>query len=149
MKARMIKCGSALLGAVLCALVAVGVSADSKQAINEGQLPSTYVPTGKAMYKDYCAACHGLEAKGDGPTATLLKVPPADLTTLAKRHGGKFPYEYVSGVLRFGPGATLFHGKSDMPTWGSLFQYMDRYDEKIVSQRIKNLSDYLASLQEK
>jgi len=37
---------------------------------------------------------------------------------------------------------------SDMPTWGPLFRYLDRRNEVAVRQRIKNLSDYLATLQE-
>jgi len=110
-------------------------------------LPSNYVPSGQTMYKEYCAVCHGADAKGQGPFAPTLKVPPADLTTLAKRHGGKFPYEYVSGVLRFGPGPNILHGASDMPTWGPIFQYFDRNDERAVRQRIKNLCNYLSTLQ--
>ena len=111
-------------------------------------LPSDYVPSGKVMFKQYCAVCHGVAAKGDGPYALMLKVPPANLTTLAKRHEGKFPYDYVSDVLRFGPGPNILHGTSDMPTWGPIFQYLDKNDEGAVKQRIKNLCNYLASLQE-
>jgi len=76
----------------------------------------------------------------------VLKTPPADLTTLAKRHQGKFPYEYVSSVLEFGPGFPA-HGSSEMPAWGPIFRYQDQRNERVVKQRIKNLSDYLASLQ--
>jgi mono/diheme cytochrome c family protein len=101
------------------------------------------------MYKQYCAVCHGVEAKGDGPYAPMLKVPPPDLTTLTKRHDGKFPYDYVSNILRFGPGPTILHGTADMPAWGPIFQYLDKNNERAVEQRIKNLCDYLASLQEK
>jgi len=101
------------------------------------------------MYKQYCAACHGSDAKGQRPAASMLKVPVADLTTLAQRHGGKFPYDYVSGVLRFGPGPTILHGSADMPTWGSIFQYLDKNNEGAVQHRIRNLCNYLASLQEK
>ncbi len=100
------------------------------------------------MFKQYCAACHGLDAKGHGPARAALKVPAADLTTLAKRHGGEFPYDLVTNVLRFGPGVAA-HGSSDMPTWGGIFQYMDNYNQAVVQKRIKNLCDYLVSLQEK
>jgi mono/diheme cytochrome c family protein len=123
--------------------------AQCRPAVDKSQLPSTYVPSGEAMYKEYCAACHGAEARGDGPFAALLKVPPPNLTTLARRHDGKFPYEYVSDILRFGPGPNILHGSADMPTWGPIFQYIDKSNEAAVKQRIKNLSDYLASLQEK
>lgn len=112
-------------------------------------LPTNYVPSGQTMYKQYCAVCHGDEGKGQGPFASTLKVPPPDLTTLAKRHGGKFPYDYVSGVLLFGPGTTVLHGSADMPTWGPIFRYFDKNNERAVQQRIKNLCNYLASFQEK
>jgi mono/diheme cytochrome c family protein len=127
---------------VICVAVAKG-----GQAVDD-TLPSNYVPSGKVMYKQYCASCHGIDGKGLGPFASMLKVPPADLTTLAKRHGGKFPYDYVSGILRFGPGPTILHGSADMPTWGPIFQYLDKNNERAVQQRIKNLCNYLASLQE-
>ncbi len=112
----------------------------------ENQLPPTYMPTGERMYKQYCAACHGADAKGHGPVATILTTPPPDLTTLAKRHNGKFPYDYVKSILEFGPGSTA-HGTSEMPTWGPIFRYYDKQNERVVHQRIKNLCDYLASLQ--
>ena len=135
---------------LLCTLlVAAGTAAaQARPTIDQEQLPPNAVPTGKAMFKQYCAACHGLDAKGHGPARAALKVPAADLTTLAKRHGGKFPYDYVTNILRFGPGVAA-HGSSDMPTWGALFQYMDNYNETSVQKRIKNLTTYLATLQEK
>jgi len=111
-------------------------------------LPSNYVPSGKVMFKQYCASCHGIDGKGQGPLASMMKVPPANLTTLAKRHGGKFPYDYVSNILRYGPGPSILHGSPDMPPWGPIFQYIDKNDERAVQQRIKNLCNYLASLQE-
>jgi mono/diheme cytochrome c family protein len=130
-------------------LLAVSVGAQSPPSVDHTELPSNYVPSGKTMYVEYCAVCHGPGAKGDGPSSAMLKVPPSDLTTLAKRHDGKFPYEYVSNILRFGPGPTILHGTADMPTWGPIFQYIDKNNQKVVEQRIKNLSDYLASLQVK
>lgn len=127
---------------------AISVAGARSKSTADNTLPSNYVPSGKAMYKDYCAACHGVDGKGHGPAASMLKVPPADLTTLAKRHDGKFPYDYVSGVLRFGPGPSILHGSSDMPTWGPIFQYLDKNDELAVQERIKNLCNHLASLQQ-
>jgi mono/diheme cytochrome c family protein len=133
-----------LLAAVLlvACIVAAGWSVD------QTQFPPTYMPTGEQTYKQYCGACHGVDAKGDGPLARILTTRPSDLTTLAKRHSGKFPYDYVSSVLEFGPGVTA-HGSSDMPTWGPIFRHFDNQNERIVRQRIKNLCDYLASLQGK
>lgn len=115
---------------------------------NKGQFPPTYVPSGKVMFKQYCAACHGADAKGRGPATPTLNMRVPNLTTLSKRHDGKFPLEYVENVLRFGPGVSA-HGSPEMPVWGPVFQYLDNYNEAAVRQRIKNLCDYLESIQEK
>ena len=128
--------------------IAAGAAAQPKPPARQDQLPPEFVPAGSLMFKQYCAACHGQDAKGHGPARIALKVPAADLTTLSKRHGGEFPYDYVSNVLRFGPGVAA-HGSSDMPTWGPIFQYMDNYNQAAVQKRIKNLCDYLVTLQEK
>jgi len=137
-----------LLLALLFLAAAATAGAQSAKPVKQDQFPPDFVPSGKQMFRQYCAACHGDTAKGNGPARATLKVPAADLTTLSKRHGGEFPYDLVSNVLRFGPGLTA-HGSSDMPTWGPIFQYMDNYNQAAVQKRIKNLCDYLVTLQEK
>lgn len=103
---------------------------------------------GKQTYVEYCAACHGSDGRGMGPAASALKTPPADLSTLAKRHGGKFPYDYVADIVRFGK-PVVAHGSNDMPVWGPIFAVRDNFNEAAVRQRIKNLCKFLATLQEK
>ena len=119
-----------------------------KPIVDKDQLPPSYDPSGKAMFKKNCASSHGADAKGHGPASPTLNTRVPDLTTLSKRHDGKFPFEYVSNTLRFGPGFSA-HGSKDMPVWGPIFQYLDNYDEAAVRQRIRNLCDYLESLQQK
>jgi mono/diheme cytochrome c family protein len=128
-------------------LMACTTGAQNKPA-NKAVAPRTTAASGKQTYLHYCAACHGADGRGDGPAASVLKTAPPDLTTLAKRHDGKFPYDYVSDVLRFGTRINA-HGSSDMPIWGPIFGSMDNYDLAAVRKRIKDLSDYLASLQQK
>jgi len=102
------------------------------------------------MFKLYCAACHGADAKGNGPATPGLKTPPPDLTTLAKRHDGKFPDAYVINVLKHG--AAPIHGTADMPVWGPLFGSLapsNGQDSQEVKLRISNLTRYLESLQVK
>ena len=132
-----------LLAALLLAVGAA--SARNNPVQDQDQLPANYVPSGGQIYKQYCAACHGADAKGHGTVTRVFKTPAPDLTTLAKRHGGKFPYEYVTGVLRFAPGVPS-HGSGAMPMWGPLFEYF--YNQSSAQHRIKNLCDYLATLQE-
>jgi len=136
---------AALLG-ISCTAAAQDTS---DQSVEKKAAPQTAaVPSGKQMYNQYCASCHGATGVGDGPVAPVLKTRPADLTTLAKRHGGVFPAKYVEDVLRFGTGPTA-HGTSDMPTWGPIFQWLDGKQKNTVEHRIKNLSKYLATLQQK
>jgi mono/diheme cytochrome c family protein len=122
--------------------------AQNKPTADNVQPPRITAESGKQTYMRYCASCHGASAMGDGPAASMLKTPPPDLTSLAKRHGGKFPHDYISSVLLFGT-RIMSHGSSDMPIWGPIFASMDNYDEVAVRKRIKDLSDYLMSLQQK
>jgi mono/diheme cytochrome c family protein len=112
----------------------------------KSQFPPTYVPSGRTMFKQYCAACHGADGKGRGPASPALRKQVPDLTSLTKRHLGKFPYDYVVSVLRFGPGFSA-HGSAEMPVWGPIFQYIENYNEAAVRQRITNLCDYIESIQ--
>lgn len=103
--------------------------------------------SGAEMFKQYCAVCHGKTGKGDGPAASALKQVPANLTTLAQRHGGKFPDDYVATVLRNGVKAPA-HGDAEMPVWGPLFATMDQ-NQAVVDLRIANLTKYIKTLQAK
>lgn len=136
--------------AALLGIACTGAAQDkSDQAVGKKTAPQTAaIPTGKQMYGQYCASCHGPAGLGDGPVAPVLKTRPADLTTLAKRHNGVFPTQYVEEVLRFGKAPTA-HGTSDMPTWGPIFRWLDGKQKSTVEQRIKNLTKYLATLQQK
>jgi len=136
-----------LLTSFLLLFTLTAAAQDGRPA-NPAQFPPSYIPSGQEMYKQFCAICHGADGKGDGPAASNLKTRPSDLTTLAKRHEGKFPSDYVSTILRFGPGVSA-HGSSNMPTWGPIFSIIEKSNEKAVQERIKRLSAYLASLQEK
>jgi hypothetical protein len=74
-------------------------------------------------------------------------MPPPDLRTLALRHGGKFPEDYVTNVLRFGIQIPA-HGTSDMPVWGPIFGVLENGNELAVRRRIKYLCDFLATIQD-
>jgi len=111
-------------------------------------LPSSDPVSGEGLYRMYCAVCHGRDGRGNGPAAIELKTPPADLATLARRHGGKFPDAYVADVLRNGVKLPV-HGTTDMPVWGPLFGTIGGTDQELVNIRITNLVNYLKSLQAK
>lgn len=82
---------------------------------------------GKALYSEYCASCHGVSGKGDGPAASALKTPAEDLTTLAARNKGQFPSLRVMQAIKAGPSVPA-HGSEIMPVWGPIFLRGDHAD---------------------
>jgi mono/diheme cytochrome c family protein len=103
---------------------------------------------GKAMFVEYCAACHGPEGTGNGPAAAALKKAPADLTQLAAHaKDGKFPAVHVARYIE-GLDEVQAHGTRDMPIWGDVFKGI-KHDQTETTQRVANLTDYLKSIQAK
>lgn len=107
---------------------------------------------GEAEYFNSCAACHGLEGRGDGALAGELRVPPSDLTRLSEQNGGAFPFWRVYAVID-GRHVVPGHGDRDMPVWGRQFLEFDTEEfgpkggEIITSERINELARYIESLQ--
>jgi len=118
--------------------------------IHQAPIKPTSWASGQQMYREYCAACHGQNAAGGGPAASACTVQPADLTKLAVRNGGKFPYDDFYAVMQFGPQLTTpAHRSADMPAWLPLFASLNEEREGPALQRMHNLARYLASLQAK
>ena len=116
-----------------------------KKELKKVSMPYSDPTSGAQMYKDYCAACHGPEGKGNGAAVEFLKAPPPDLTTLAQRNGGKYPAEKLVVTLKLGPG-TRAHGTIDMPIWGQLFNEGSA-NRNVAELRIHNLIEYVRGLQ--
>jgi mono/diheme cytochrome c family protein len=102
---------------------------------------------GREMFYTYCAVCHGMDAKGNGPAALALKKHPPDLTQLSRKNGGKFPTETVFSVIQ-GTDLITDHGTRDMPMWGDAFRAVNR-DENLAKLKVRNLTAYIASIQQK
>lgn len=130
------------------AMAALSAQNESRPAIQKTPAGQTSGSSGKEMYHSYCAACHGVEGKGDGPASMALKFPPSDLTTLAKRNAGKFPELRVFGAIN-GDLRVTAHGSREMPTWGAVFRQMEGGDVAGAKLRIRNLTKYIESLQVK
>jgi len=122
----------------------------AKPVVKQTPIRQTSPASGKEMFAAYCAPCHGADGKGNGPAAPSMKVPPTDLTQMAKKNGGKFPANSLASTLKFGGGgAAGAHGSADMPVWGPLFQSLDRFHDTAVQQRVSNLVSYIETIQVK
>lgn len=135
---------------ILISAFAQGQNGQSQTAPAIQHVPITNVPSnsGQAMFKSYCAVCHGTDGKGNGPAATAMKTQPTDLTLLAQRNGGKYPSAHVAAVIR-GQATLPAHGSQDMPIWGPLFSSISQGHESQVQQRTTNLVSYIETLQAK
>jgi mono/diheme cytochrome c family protein len=112
---------------------------------------------GKREYESNCASCHGLQGKGDGPMSDWSEVGVSNLTLLAKRNNGVFPfvrvYEFIDGTQ-----VVKAHGPREMPIWGADYKIEGAeyhmlllpYDPEVyVRTRILALVEYMYRLQVK
>jgi mono/diheme cytochrome c family protein len=112
-------------------------------------------PPGRPLYLQYCSACHGPEAKGDGVVGTFMRPKPPDLTQLATRHGGEFPLEQVVRTID-GRDVPRAHGDPAMPVWGRILSEDSGSGTKSrlpVERRVQGLilsiAEYLQTIQAK
>ena len=101
---------------------------------------------GKMEYQSSCAACHGIDAKGNGQVSKELKTHPTDLTVLAKNNNGVFPYNTVYETIDGRNLSIASHGTREMPIWGYRFTPPQAFRFK---NRILAVIDYLNRIQEK
>ena len=101
---------------------------------------------GPALYKAYCASCHGTDAKGGGPMAKSLKGPPADLTRITARNGGTFPLMRIERIISGEEQISGGHGSREMPIWGPTFSQVNA-DQDLGRVRIDNIARYLRDVQ--
>jgi mono/diheme cytochrome c family protein len=103
---------------------------------------------GAQLFRTYCASCHGVAGRGDGPLVAQLRTMPPDLTSFTRRNAGVFPSERVYRIIdgRDVPA----HGDREMPVWGDAFRAprsgMSRAD---ADARIQALVRFLEAIQER
>jgi hypothetical protein len=94
------------------------------------------IDVGKTEYQSSCAACHGIDAKGNGPVSKELKTRPTDLTVLAKKNNGVFPLNTVYEIIDGRNSMISSHGTREMPIWGYRFTPPQAF-------RLKKADDYI------
>ncbi len=79
--------------------------------------------------------------------ADSLRYRPADLSLIAVRNGGSFPFEKVVRIVD-GRAPVKGHGGPDMPIWGDAFKNADTgYDDRRVREKIRSVVEYLRTMQ--
>jgi mono/diheme cytochrome c family protein len=104
--------------------------------------------SGPEEFQRYCALCHGSDGRGAGPLtdADAMKKSAADLTQIAKRNNGNFPFTKVADTIRDG-GSIAEHKPSRMLAWGKIFNAEG--DPVRAKAIIFEVTRYVEGLQEK
>lgn len=106
--------------------------------------------SGVRLYQTFCASCHGLTARGDGPLAPLLKTGAPDLTRISERNGGTFPRDEVQKIID-GRSEHAGHGSRTMPVWAFEF-YPDHMSDRLARREaeatIERPVNYLETIQQ-
>jgi mono/diheme cytochrome c family protein len=131
---------------MVLAVVLLTVAVSKQQSVKNSPVRYTSPASSSDMYKSYCAACHGVDGRGNGPAVPALKVAPPDLTTLAKRNNGKYPSDHVAAILE-GKVTLAAHGSKEMPVWGPIFMQLGEGHPGEVQQRVTNLTKYIEVMQ--
>jgi mono/diheme cytochrome c family protein len=133
-----------VMAAMFSLAFAVAIGAQEKPKVIMKTPPRVDPTDAPAMFREYCAPCHGATAIGNGPAAPALKAVPADLTRISARNGGKFPGTKVRRYIE-GLDEIPAHGTRDMPVWGRVLR--SGPDDAAVRLRVEALTKYLESLQ--
>ena len=134
------------LTVVLAGVVLSGAGKQTQTAPNadEQSPPLIRSVEGPDLFRAYCASCHGVAAKGNGPAAPALKAKVPDLTLLARNNRGTFPAARVREAIM--GDKVVAHGSREMPIWGPIFHQIE-WDIDRGNVRLDNLVKFLESIQ--
>jgi mono/diheme cytochrome c family protein len=136
----------ALWGVLALAVPTASFGAAADESKSPATLDTSQAARGQLIYQRFCSACHGTAGKGDGQLADGLRSRPTDLTRLAERKGGVFPFDQVSRAID-GRDTVRMHGSSDMPVWGEVFSKTKGTDAPDAEEAVARISHYVWSIQ--
>lgn len=108
------------IGAILLAVLIVVVA--SSWVAAQGRTAN-----GQVLYDEYCARCHGLTGKGDGPDAPRLTVQPANFHTARSR--AKTDFELLTTI-----------------SYGIAFSPMHAWRGRVTDEELLELVRYIREL---
>lgn len=108
-------------------LVPIPYSEEPNKKVSQKDLDIKSIARGEKLYQQHCFTCHGVNADGNGPQSSKLKVKPKSLVAIAKKVPNFKLYMMVS------------QWKGDMPGWKSMLNQEETVD----------LKNYIISLTQK
>ena len=93
--------------------------------------PGSELKSGRELYLAYgCAACHGQNADGRGPSAGLSVIKPRDLRDIKRFSGGQ-SVEAIATTIAFG----IADGRTGMPAYPDI----PRREREAIAEYIRSL----------
>ena len=108
------------------------------------------VGAGEKYFRRYCASCHGMTGAGDGPVASSLSKPPANLRLLSDKYGSPLPVAKLADIID-GRDAVRAHGTAEMPVWGERLYAIGQGErgEVGIGEIIGKIVAYLDTIQDR
>jgi hypothetical protein len=135
---------------IVCALTFAVIAPWASPRFTAAQ-ETEVIAGGELEYQRNCAVCHGADAKGQGLMSRFLTIRPSDLTTLAQKNSGRFPFWQVYRTIE-GREEVRGHGTREMPIWGARFRADaggdDSGSKAQAAGRILSLVFYLQHIQQ-
>ena len=133
------------------ALVLAGLAVLGAVVFFVANRPPQIPVNGRELYVRYCASCHGVGGRGDGPVSKALRRRPSDLTRVRERYGGQYPVREVMAAID-GRSPVRAHGDSAMPVWGIVFEQEKeekeaRWPKRTTLLQTRLIADYVLTLQ--
>lgn len=138
--------GGRIRMAAMCLALLVGIIQFGPRSHAWTALEAAPVPSGRELFRTYCASCHGASGAGNGPVAASMRRTPPDITGIALANGGVFPTDRMRRII---DGRDIeAHGDRDMPIWGDAFKAVrGGHSEDLVRGRIASILQFLISIQ--
>ncbi len=110
------------VAAVSARTVAIGAALRDATGVSEEVFPAAppSAARGEILYRENCAACHGVGGAGDGPDAAALKHRPPDFTDAAFMRA-ETPLDFFLVI-------SLGRRRAEMPAWESVLAVQERWD---------------------
>ena len=142
----MIKMFRSLILLTSASLILAGTAAaQAPKVLKQTNARTSDAWSGDQLFREFCAVCHGIDAKGNGPAAPALKSAPTDLTQFSRRNNSKYPELRMRDILN-NREAVPAHGNSEMPVWGDIFKSISA-NQTFGQMRVDALVKYIQTIQ--
>lgn len=129
------------------AALAAGMLAASALAVFALESKRAVIDEGRMEFEENCTACHGKDGTGTGELAAKLVKPPKDLTTIAQRNSGTFPFWRVFEIVS-GETPVAGHETFQMPEYSKRMRAQENAPGYLPAYvRVLELTHYVESIQ--